>query len=521
MKATKVISWMVAPVIFFMFLTFPYLETKAYADNFQPPTDLSQPEFLDMFSFTRMMGKEEAVYFSIPANQVSSLIPLPSDPSPFILAKYEREKAVGSIFVMRIWQAGPWMRGEILRITPRNWQHFMGTHFYNFAFLIPKQSNCVLSGTDALPGHIGEVEKAFVEYDYKVKELVEQGYDPNVARNAVRDPTVSLRVLVGNPNIYNSTDYYWYQRLNDDTNCWDKVGAGDYDKGDGEFHDISEAAFYNMVALAMEIHKAGAGLIMFPKIKQKVSQSSSSSVFRKKVTTTVKYYVYPEYLMVFPHGVSQSYGEFAVNPGNSVRSKSYDFIRVQGNHSFPLDETLVYKWSKTKSGWTGFAVFLGSILIGAITGGLGGLIGVTETSIQGALIGGAIGGIGGLVASGFSPSTSVTAHFTPFVYSKYQLDPSASWKGDAKKVADHTFDQWLRPDVQNTPGGVGVFVSRIDMRKAVLCGGASKTATCDPSVSDPVVQVHGTDPRFWSIFNEMFHHASQELMKYKYPFTNK
>jgi hypothetical protein len=518
MKASKTISWLVIPVIFFMFLTFPYLETKAYADNFQPPpTDYSQPGFIDMFSFTRMMGKEEAVYFSIPANQVSPLIPLPSNPSPFILAKYEREKAKGNIFVMRIWQAGPWMRGEILRITPRNWQHFMGTHFYNFAFLIPKQSDCILPGTDTLTEHIGEVEKAFVEYDYKVKELIDQGYNPNVARNAVRDPTVSLRIMVGNPNIYNNTDYYWYQRLNDDTNCWDKVGAGDYDKGDGEFHDISEYAFYNMVALAMEVHKAGVGLIMFPKVRQQVEQSTSKSAFRKRVTTTVKYYVYPEYLMVFPHGVSQSYGEFAVNPGNSVRSKSYDFIKIQGNHNFPLDETLVYQWSQTKSGWTGFAVFLGSILIGAITGGLGGLIGLGNP-LTIALGGGAVGAIGGLIASGFSPTTSTTAYFTPFVYSKYQLNPSAAWSGDAKAVADRTFDQWLRPDVQNTPGGVGVFVSRIDMRKAVLCGSPSNTDNCNPEVDQPVVQVHGTDPRFWSIFNEMFHHASQYLMKYKYPF---
>jgi len=520
MRRTNLIGLLLSPVIVFMFLFLPYFETKVYADAFQPrPTDYSPPDFLDVFSFTRMMGKEEAVYFSIPASQVSSLIPLPSNPSPFILAKYEREKAVGSIFVMRIWQAGDWMRGEILRITPRNWQHFMGTHLYNFAFLVPKKSGCVLSGSVSLAGNIGEVEKAFAEYDYKVKELIDQGYDPNVARNAVRDPTVSLRIMVGNPNIYNNTDYYWYQRLNDDTNCWDKVGAGDYDQGDGEFHNISESAFYNMVALAMGVHKAGVGLVMFPKVRQQVEQSTSKSVFKKKVTTTVKYYVYPEYLMVFPHGISQSYGEFSVNPGNSLRSPSYDFIRVTGNHNFPLDETLVYQWSQTKSGWTGFAVFLGSMLLGAFLGGIGSFIGYG--TIQGILIGAAIGAVGGLVASGFSPTTSTTAYFTPFVYSKYQLDPSSAWSGDAKAIADNTFNNWLRPDVQNTPGGVGVFVSRIDMRKAVLCGGASKTATCDPSVSNPVVQVYGTDPRFWSVFKEMFHHASQELMKYKYPFTTK
>jgi hypothetical protein len=518
MRATKVISWLVAPVIVFMFLTLPYLEAKAYADNFQPPpTDLSQPEFLDMFSFTRMMGKEEAVYFSIPASQVSSLIPLPSDPSPFILAKYEREKTVGSIFVMRIWQAGPWMRGEILRITPRNWQHFMGTHFYNFAFLIPKNQNCYINPVEG-PGvdKVNEVAQAFAEYDYKVKELIDQGWDPNIARNAVRDPTPFLRNAIGNPYYYNNSDLYWFERLNDDTNCWDKVGAGDYDKGDSEFHDISEPAFYNMVSLAMEIHKAGAGLIMFPKYRQEVEKKTKKGAFRKKVTITVRYFVYPEYVMVFPHKVSESYGNFRTNPGNSPASNMYDFVTVTGNHTFPVDEFLVYQWSKTKSGWTGLAVFLGSLLIGMFTAGIGNLF--SGGGFIGILEGAAIGGIGGLIASGFSPTTSVTAHFTPFVYSKYQLDPSAAWEGNAKKVADETFDKWLRPDVQNTPGGVGVFVSRIDMRKAVLCGSPSNTDNCNPEVDQPVVQVHGTDPRFWSIFNEMFHHASQELMKYKYPF---
>jgi len=179
---------------------------------------------------------------------------------------------------------------------------------------------------------------------------------------------------------------------------------------------------------------------------------------------------------------------------------------------------LVYQWSKTKSGWTGLAVFLGSILLTAFTFGTGNLFVYGGIPLQAILTGAAVGAIGGLVASGFSPTTSVTARFTPFVYSRYQFDPSAAWSGDAKKVADETFDKWLRPDVQNTPGGVGVFVSRIDMRKAVLCGSPSNTDNCNPEVDQPVVQVHGTDPRFWSIFNEMFHHASQYLMKYKYPF---
>lgn len=183
-----------------------------------------------------------------------------------------------------------------------------------------------------------------------------------------------------------------------------------------------------------------------------------------------------------------------------------------------MDETLIYQWSQTKSGWTGFAVFLGSIALGALLGGLGGW--AFGSSFYGVLAGGAAGAVGGLIASGFSPTTSTTAQFTPFIYSKYQLDPSQAWSGDAKAVADNTFNQWLNTPVQSTPGGVSVFVSKIDMRKAVLCGGASNTAQCDPAVSGSVVQVYADDPRFWSVYNEMFRHASQDLMRYKYPFTN-
>ena len=523
-KEGKLIGLFLFPIIVAIWLVSPCFETKAYANLLLRPTDLSQPEFLDMYSFTRLIGKEEAVYFSIPANQISSLIPIVSNPSPFILAKYEREKAKGNIFIMRIWQTGEWIRGEILRITPRNFHHYFTPHLYNFAFLVAKNSNCQLLGDVSSSGtdRIREIEKAFAEYDHRVMELVNQGYDVNVARNSVYNPTVSARILVGNPNIYNRSDFYWYQRINDNESCWEKASTGDYDRGDGEFHDISEVAFYNMVALAMELHKAGAGLIIFPKVRQDIKKSVSKSAFRKKVKITVKYFVYPEYLMVFPKKTSESYGEFYVNPGNSIRSTSYGFIKVTGNHNFPVDEILVYKWSKTKKGWTGFAVFLGSLLLGALTGGLLSYTGVLSLgSLNAIAAGSAVGAIGGLIASGFSPTTSVTAQFTPFVYSRYQFDPSTAWSGDSRKVADRTFAQWLRPDVQSTPGGVGVFVSRIDMRKAVLCGGASRTNMCDPSVSNAVVQVHADDPNFWNVFNEMFQHSSQYLMQYKYPFTIK
>jgi len=525
----KLISFLFTPLLFFVFLVSPFYETKAFADALPQATDLSQPDFIDAFGFTRRSGKEEAVYLQLKAKEVSTMIPLSENPSPMILAKYEREKAKGAIYLMRVWKAGPWIRAGIEQITPRDFKHFLGPSLYNFAFLNWNPNNDATCnaqkaskyplGTIQSPGVnvLNELERRFLEYDLKVKEFLDAGYSKNTAQNGVLNPLPSLRLLVGNPAVYNKADLYWFQRLNDDP-CWERFSASDFDNGNGLFNDISEPAFYNFVALTMELHKAGVGVIMIPKVRQQVETKTSKSAFRKKVTTTVKYFVYPEYTLVFPHKVSSSYGEYSFNPGNSIRSTSYDFIKVQGNHSFPVDETLIYEWSQTKSGWTGFAVFLGSIVLGALMGGIAGL--AFESLTSGMLAGGAAGAIGGLIASGFSPTTSTTARFTPFIYSKYQLDPSQAWSGDAKRVADETFNKWLNTPVQSTPGGVSVFVSRIDMRKAVLCGGASNTAQCDPSVSSSVVQVYADDPRFWSVYNEMFRHASQDLMKYKYPFTN-
>ncbi|MEW6741094.1 MAG: hypothetical protein AB1325_14490 [Nitrospirota bacterium] len=140
------------------------------------------------------------------------------------------------------------------------------------------------------------------------------------------------------------------------------------------------------------------------------------------------------------------------------RNGTYSFIKVQGNHTFPVDETLIYEWSESKSGWTGFFVLLAITFIGVALGGIGGLAFLAEGQIIGAmLVGGALGAIGGLVASGFSPTTSTTAQLTPFSYSAYQIDPSASMSGDAKAIADRTRSNWIMPNAQTTPGGVQKF----------------------------------------------------------------
>ncbi len=258
-------------------------------------------------------------------------------------------------------------------------------------------------------------------------------------------------------------------------------------------------------------------MIVTPEIRQAVETSTKKSAFKKKVTTTVKYYLKPKWYVMTPT-ITGTYSELTVNPTLDQKA-NYSVISVQGNHNFPVDETLIYEWSQTKSGWTGFFVFVASVVVfaalGALTGGTGLIAGLN--SLQGALAGAAVGGMGGLVASGFSPTTSTTARLTPYSYSAYQLDPSTNMSGDAKAIADRTRANWIMPDAQNTPGGVQQFVTKIDIRRAAECGSASRaTDACTANPTSSIVVIPMDNPRFKTIYDEMFYSAHKMLQKYKF-----
>lgn len=69
-------------------------------------------------------------------------------------------------------------------------------------------------------------------------------------------------------------------------------------------------------------------------------------------------------------------------------------------------------------------------------------------------------------------------------------------------------------DHQNTPGGVQTFVQKIDYRKALACGGHSKTSDCD---SPAIEQLPLSDPRAKALHKEMFD-KHDDLRKHRYPF---
>jgi len=257
--------------------------------------------------------------------------------------------------LMRMRQVGPNIQAEILRLTPRSFQHHFGMHLYHFAMLdwnINNDPACDYSQKylreDAPPDiDNDEIKRKFIEYDAGMTSI------PPVFFYPMDQAKI------------NRSNFYWHQRLNDDS-CWAKRGFKDFDQGDGNFHNVTEYGFYRLVALAQEMHKASAGVIATPEIKPIPSTSTKKSAFKKKVTTTVKYYLKPKWSVMTPT-ITGTYSELTVNPTLDQRA-NYSVISVQGNHNFPVDETLIYEWSQTKSGWTGFFVFVAMVVAGAIIG---------------------------------------------------------------------------------------------------------------------------------------------------------
>jgi hypothetical protein len=92
--------------------------------------------------------------------------------------------------------------------------------------------------------------------------------------------------------------------------------------------------------------------------------------------------------------------------------------------------------------------------------------------------------------------------------------------GDAKAIADRTRSNWVMPDAQNTPGGVQRFIMKLDMRKILRAGSVSATNNVSDDTSSSVEVVRGDDPRFNTIYNEMFYNPSKTLQKYKYPYEH-
>jgi hypothetical protein len=493
----------------------PFMSSKTYAGDL-PATDLSEPDPAMKLVWSRTAGREDAVYLDIPSNQINDKVILPHDPNPIILAKYDESTATATLAVMRMRQVGFTIQAGIFRITPKDFQHYFGPHLYQFAFLNWKGGDSCDYGQK----YLHDQDPPDVDNNYIISSYNKYDLEYNIQYDVptTTDPTLLIKIRTGSQQYkVNRSNFYWHQRLNDDP-CWEHVALRQFDQNNGMFNNISHFAFLKLVALAQHIHKAPVAFIATPKIRPAVETSTKKSAFRKKVTTTVRYWLSPEWTVSTIKAFPNMQSDYEINTTWDSRG-TYSFVKVQGNHSFPVDETLIYEWSETKSGWTGFFVLVASVVIGAALGAYFGpaIIGGIQT---GALAGGGLGAIGGLIASGFSPTTNTTAQLTPFSYSAYQLDPSSSMSGDAKAIADRTRSNWVMPDAQNTPGGVQRFIMKLDMRKILRAGSVSATNNVSDDTSSSVEVVRGDDPRFNTIYNEMFYNPSKTLQKYKYPYEH-
>ena len=305
------------------------------------------------YAWARVAGRDDVVYLSIPSRDISDKLVLPHEPSLLILGKYDPSNASGTLSLMRMRMVGPTIQAEILRLTPQDFKHYFGMHLYRFAMLDfnVNDASCdyaqkFLKDDDPPNVDNDEVKRKFTDYDAGKTAIA-----PTFFGHAMEQPKI------------NRSNFYWHQRLNDDP-CWNKTGFKDFDQGDGNFHNISEYGFYRLVSLAQHIHNASVSFVALPEIRQAVETSTKKSAFKKKVTTTVKYFLKPKWTVGTPSATG-IYSEMIVNP-TLDKNGNYSFVSVQGNHNFPVDESLIYEWSQSKSGWTGFFVFVASIAIGAV-----------------------------------------------------------------------------------------------------------------------------------------------------------
>ncbi|MFO0753577.1 MAG: hypothetical protein U0411_09675 [Thermodesulfovibrionales bacterium] len=332
--------------------------------SLQPPyaTDLSEPSGVIKYSWARVAGNESAVYLNIPSNQLSKGIELPRDPSPLILGKYDSSNSAGQIALMRIRQVGANIQAEIRQLSPKDFGHFFSPHLYHFALLdwnINNDPNCIysekyLKSDDPPSVDTGEIRRKCWEYDTG-RTSMEPVFLPGMEEGKV-----------------NRSNSYWHQRINTDP-CWTKWGLKDFESSeDNTFHNLSYYGFMRLVALAQHLHKASVSVTAVAEYREEVQSSTSKSFFKKKVTTTVSYYLKPQWTVGTPSR-SGAYSDFLFNPTWDTNGW-FSFVQVTGNHTFPVDETLIYQWSKTQSGWTGLFVFVAIVVVGAITGGAGALL---------------------------------------------------------------------------------------------------------------------------------------------------
>jgi len=482
-----------------------------------PPYDGTQVSASEpmYFEWARQAGREEVIWLQMQPTlsqnkYYSSTTYLPSEPPPMIVGKFDPQTNTGMLAIMRMRNVNGTIQAQGLQITPANFQSHWTPSLRNFAWLEWQSS---VPGCDAAAWYAKVPDNSTTPMTSPVT-ISSQILPYDMYGAAMPSLSFSDQAEI------NKSASYWHQRVNNDP-CFMKRGLADFEGGDGLFHNINYQGFLQLAALAQEVHGAPLSFVAKSNIRQDVQTSKHSSFPKVTVTTTISFYLKPDWVVGTrtPTHVTGTQSELTLNPWFNPNF-NYNFVSVQGNHSFPVDETMVYQDSKSKKGWSTLFVVILAIVAFAIVAATGGAalgaLNIFEAGILESLAAGAaVGAVAGLINTGGKMDTSNVAKISPMNKSTYQLAPTAT--GDyGPIVAQRTEANWVMPDIRNTQGGVQTFVTKIDFARALACGGASHS---DDTCTAPAVEtISAADARARGVYDEMFYHRNRLLQQTVQPF---
>ncbi len=406
-------------VMFCLLTTTTYAAMPAQSQSLAP----------NAFVWAIKAGRRAAIYLMLPSNRISRDIPVSAQPAGTIVAKYSPETASGAIFVSYIRRKGANIIARIEQLTPRNFssQVAADADMWNYVWWA-WDSSCGAPTTP--PG----------------------------------DPT-----LADQPR-------YCFTRIKDwqpANPCWKKIGLKDFYRGDGLFHNVSLVGFLKLVALAAYWNRADMMYVAVDELQRDVQTHKSGGFIRKKITTTVKYYVKPRWLVgavtwrkcadmnhcgLSPNDrwIGPSRADITVNPWYEPWRQAR-FIWADGDlNDYPTQEKLIYQWSQTKKSWGFLAVALVSAALGALTGGAGML--ANAWGWGGVAAGAGAGALASLqTGHDFSGGYAIKGFLTAD-----KATPPPPKSANERQLQKSIESNWVKPAPRQTGGGFQVFISYID-----------------------------------------------------------
>lgn len=179
------------------------------------------------------------------------------------------------------------------------------------------------------------------------------------------------------------------------------------DHGDHVWYNSKPHEIQTVMGVLMKHLGATHGyyVLLEPQVESWKTTKKKSGGLRKEVTTHVEAHMTPHWSMLLPVDIGVGYGgepnpaffQFRHGGNTYAMHGGVNVLAVGPTHDFNVSKEHIFYDKRSKTGWTGFALVLASIAIGALTGGAG-LIG-SLGPLGGAAIGGGAA-LSGLTLSG-------------------------------------------------------------------------------------------------------------------------